>query len=201
MSTFWGKHHSHSLHVAVLQAAERFLLPSGEISGILEPDVPAPLQLGTALLFLTPNVVHRLVQQREEMELVKGDLGRKELGLDPDDAGGRQIAGYLGGLGRLVFVRLQIQLQGLHRAGVLPLRRKEHLGLRQVHKQAHIVMTSAAGRLIHANLADGRPQTGPNDLCLLTQGRASVDRGQDIYEQQYQQHVLKNLHRRVRDLG
>ncbi len=37
--------------------------------------------------------------------------------------------------------------------------------------------------------------------AMLTQGREYVDVGQDIYEQQYQQRVLKNLHRRARDLG
>jgi len=36
---------------------------------------------------------------------------------------------------------------------------------------------------------------------MLTHGRDSVDVGPDIYEQQYQQRILKNLHRRARDLG
>lgn len=37
--------------------------------------------------------------------------------------------------------------------------------------------------------------------AMLTQGRDYVDVGPDIYEQQYQQRILKNLHRRARDLG
>lgn len=37
--------------------------------------------------------------------------------------------------------------------------------------------------------------------AMLTEGREYVDLGQDIYEQQYRQRVLKNLQRRARDLG
>lgn len=37
--------------------------------------------------------------------------------------------------------------------------------------------------------------------AMLTEGREYVDLGQDIYEQQYQQRVFKNLQRRARNLG
>ena len=50
-----------------------------EIHRILQPEIPGSLQLWTILLLLAPYFVHGLIEDLQDMELVKGQMGFRKV--------------------------------------------------------------------------------------------------------------------------
>jgi len=125
----------HGLEVAVLQLAERLLLPGGKSAGILAPHVPAPCSLGMGQLLGPPDLVHGVVEELEHMKRINGQLGIRDVGLHALTEGRRPSTADLPHLRGISAMGVQIGRERVDGAGILACGRKQHLGSLHVYTE------------------------------------------------------------------
>ncbi|HOG91835.1 MAG TPA: hypothetical protein PLV50_14930, partial [Smithella sp.] len=106
-----------------------------EISRILQPEIPGSFQLRAILLLLAPHFINGLIEDLQNMELVKGQVGFRKVILYALDESRRHIAANLPDGRRITMMCLQIGLEPPQRRGILPFGGKQNPRRLQIYKQ------------------------------------------------------------------
>lgn len=102
-----------------VESVDLLLLVGGEIGRILQPDVAAAGEFGMVLTFLTADFVHGVVDEFDDVELVKGDGGVGQLGGNAFDEGGRHVGADLGNGFGIASMELKILGKSGDRSGIV----------------------------------------------------------------------------------
>src|SRR5438128_7177055 len=125
-----------------------------QVARVLEPEVPALLQFGAALLFGPANRVDGLVDELDDVEFVESDLGVGQAFRGAGDEGRAHVDAHLGdGFGISAMGR-QVLGEGVDRAGILALGDEQNAATNEIDEQADIVVATPGCRLIKGDAGD-----------------------------------------------
>ena len=135
------------------QAVEHGFLAFRQVGGIAQPDVACAAQRGLRLLFGASDLIDRLVDDFDGVELVEGDGGLGQVVGDALDEGRAHIdADFADGLGHAA-MGCKVLGECGDRAGVAAFGGEQHPGLLDIDEQRDIVVASPRGGFV-----DGDPR-------------------------------------------
>ena len=144
------------LQVVVRQGVHLSTLLTGQIVGVLEPQVARFLQHVCGFGLLPPDFVHRLVHDLHNMKSIKGDLRIGKGRIHAFYICGPHITADLLDLIGVAPVGTQVDCEGTDGVLIAPFRPVQETFYVQIEEETDVVMSPATGRFIHADTAHFR---------------------------------------------
>jgi len=138
-----------------VKCLDLLFLVGGKISGILKPDIAGAGEFGMELTFQTTDFVDGVVDEADDVELVKGQGGVGQMVADAFDEGGRHIGADFGNSLRISLMGLEVLGESGYGGGIFAGSDEQNFALVEIDEKGHVVVAATGSGLIDANLRDG----------------------------------------------